>query len=56
MTDIYTKTLLTLIAGCLVWLCVLVATLPEIAIVTEYIEEEEEQPYELYLVSQESKR
>ena len=56
MTDIYTKTLLTLIAGCLLWLCVLVATLPEIAIVTEYIEEEEEPPAQFHLVSQESKR
>ncbi|MDA2927212.1 hypothetical protein MYX78_08270 [Acidobacteria bacterium AH-259-G07] len=54
MTDIYTKTLLTLIAGCLLWLCFVIATLPEIAVVTDQYCEEEEPPDEpeLLLVSQ----
>ena len=50
MTDMYTKILLTLIVFCLLWLCVVVATLPELALVTEYIEEEEP-PAQPYLVS-----
>ena len=49
MTDMYTKIVLTLIAGCLLWLCFVIATLPEIAIVTDYIEEAEP-PAQPYLV------
>ena len=40
MKDLYVKTLLTLIAGLLFWLCFVVAA-HEIAIVTDYVEEEE---------------
>ena len=41
MTDLYTKVLITLIACCFLWLCFFLANLPEIALVVDYLEEEE---------------